>query len=166
MNDNSITLVPIIPPINEQFVGGDWFIAYSQLGAFAQQYFAFCKENYLDALGEELEYAFMGSLLYGKFGFNFSSSGYQGLLGYDYELIGEDQVALAFNKTGLGNGVWYYNNAGFQYLLNVFGLSSARVFTLTYDDLADPTYITLTENANPKNSITLFKEQIIYPFRY
>ncbi len=164
LNDNSITLIPIIPPINEQFVGGDWFIAYSQLGAFAQQYFAYCKKNYLDALGEELEYAFMGSLLYGKFGFNFSSSGYQGLLGYDYELIGEDQVALVFNFTGQGNGVWYYNNAGFQYLLNVFGLSSARVFTLTYDDLADPTYITLTENANPANSITLFKAQILYPF--
>lgn len=166
LNDNSITLVPIIPPINEQFVGGDWFIAYSQLGAYAQQYFAYCKKNYLDALGEELEYAFMGSLLYGKFGFNFSSSGFQGLLGYDYELIGEDQVALAFNYTGQGNGVWYHNNAGFHYLLNPFGYSSVRVFTITYDDLADPTYITLTENANPNNSITLFKEQIIYPFRY
>lgn len=162
--DASIVMVPIIPPINEQFVNGDWFVAYSQLGAFGQTYFAYCKKNYLDALGEELQYAFMGSMLYGSFGFNFSSSGYQGLLGYDYELIGENQIAMGFNFTGQGNGVWYYNNAGFHYLLNPFGYSSPRVFTLTYDDLANPTYITLTEDANPNNSITLFKAQIFYPF--
>lgn len=82
--DNNIKLVPVIPPLNEQFVSGDWFIAYSQLGKFAQVYFSYCKTNYLDPQGENLNYAFMGSALYGEFGFNFNSSGYAGLLGYDY----------------------------------------------------------------------------------
>lgn len=164
LSDNSITLVPIIPPINEQFVGGDWFIAYSKLGSFGKTYFNYVYNNFFKPAGEELEYAFMGSLLYGKYGFNFSSSGYKGCLTYDYELIGENKVALVFSFQGLGNGVWYYQNAFFQYLLNVFGLSSARTFTLTTDNLANPTYITLTEDANPNNSITLFKEQIIYPY--
>ena len=166
LKDASIVMVPIIPPINEQFVNGDWFVAYSQLGSYAKTYFNHVKKNFLDPMGEELEFAFMGSMLYGQFGFNFRSSGYPGLLGYDYELIGENQIAMGFNFTGQGNGVWYHNNAGFNYLLNPFGYSAARVFTLTCDDLANPTYITLTEDANPKNSITLFKEQIIYPFRY
>lgn len=164
-NDSSIKLVPVIPPINEQFVSGDWFIAYSQLGAFAQTYFSRCKENFYDALGEELIYAFMGSALYGNFGFNFNSSGYGGLLGYDYELIGEDKISLQFNMSGDGDGVWYHNNAGFHYLLQPFGYASARIFTLTTDNLISPSYITLTEDANPDNSITLSANQINYPFR-
>lgn len=165
LKDASIVMVPIIPPINEQFVNGDWFVAYSQLGSYAKTYFNHVKKNFLDPMGEELEFAFMGSMLYGQFGFNFRSSGYPGLLGYDYELIGENQIAMGFNFTGQGNGVWYHNNAGFNYLLNPFGYSAARVFTLTCDDLANPTYITLTEDANPANSITLFKAQIFYPFK-
>ncbi|MDE6173363.1 MAG: hypothetical protein K2G34_10035, partial [Bacteroides sp.] len=164
-NDGSIKLIPIIPPLNEQFVTGNWYIAYSQLGSFAQTYFAFCKRNYLDALGEELIWAYMGSALYGKFGFNFNSGGYGGLLGYDYELIGEDKVSLVFNLTGEGNGVWYHNNAGFHYLLNPFGYNAPRVFTLTTDNIVSPTYITLTEDDNPNNSMTLFASQINYLFR-
>ena len=163
--DNNIKLVPVIPPLNEQFVSGDWFIAYSQLGKFAQVYFSYCKTNYLDPQGENLNYAFMGSALYGEFGFNFNSSGYAGLLGYDYELIGEDKISLQFNFTGAGNGVWYHNNMGFHYLLNPFGYSSARIFTLTTDNPANPSYITLTEDANPDNSMTLFANQVNYPFR-
>ena len=164
LSDANITLIPVIPPLNEQLITGNWFIAYSELGKYAQTYFSFVNNNYLASMGETLEYAFMGSLLYGDYGFNFSSSGFQGLLGYDYELIGEDKIALVFNFTGLGNGVWYYNNAGFHYLLNPFGYSAARTFTLTADNPSSPTYITLTEDANPDNSITLFAEQIIYPF--
>lgn len=163
-NDGSIKLIPVIPPLNEQFVTGNWYIAYSQLGSFAQPYFAYCKQQ-LDGLGEELIWAFMGSALYGKFGFNFNSSGYGGLLGYDYELIGEDKVSLVFNFTGEGDGIWYYNNAEFYYMLNPFGYSAARIFTLETDNIVSPTYITLTEDANPNNSITLFASQINYPFR-
>lgn len=164
-DDENVKLVPVIPPLNEQFVTGDWFIAYSQLGAFAQKYFAYCKQNYLDTtIGEELVYAFMGSALYGSFGFNFNSSGYTGLLGYAYELIGENQITLQFNMSGEGDGVWYHNNAGFNYLLVPFGYSTPRTFTLTTDNTAAPSYITLTEEANPDNSITLFADQVNYPF--
>lgn len=164
-NDNNIKLIPVIPPLNEQFVSGDWFIAYSKLGTYAQTYFSYCKQNYIDAIGEEIVYAFMGSALYGKFGFNFNSSGYGGLLGYDYELIGEDKISLQFNMTGEGDGVWYHNNAGFHYLLNPFGYNSARIFTLTTDNLIKPSYIILTEDSNPNNSMTLSANQINYPFR-
>ena len=59
-NDNNIKLIPVIPPLNEQFVSGDWFIAYSKLGTYAQTYFSYCKQNYIDAIGEEIVYAFMG----------------------------------------------------------------------------------------------------------
>ena len=44
-----------------------------------------------------------------------------------------------------------------------FGYSSARLFTLTTDDIKNPSYITLTEDANPTNSMTLFAAQISFP---
>ena len=168
-NDGSIKLIPVIPPLNEQFVTGNWYIAYSQLGRFAQTYFAHCKQNFMDQEGEELIQAYMGSALYGSFGFNFishaSDGNYGGLLGYDYELIGEDKVSLVFNFTGEGNGVWYHNNMGFHFLLRPFGYDVTRIFTLTTDNPTSPTYITLTEDDNPNNSMTLFASQINYPFR-
>ncbi len=164
-SNNSIKLLPVIPPINEQFVNGNWFIAYSKLGAFAQPYYSYCKTNFIDKEGEEIIYAFMGSALYGAFGFNFNSSGYAGLLGFEYKLIGEDKISLKFNLTAQGNGAYYYNNVGFQYLLHPFGASAARIFTITTDKLVTPTYVTLTEDANPVNSITLFAQQINYPYR-
>jgi hypothetical protein len=162
--NSNIRLVPVIPPLNEQFVAGDWYIKYSTLGTFAQLYFNYCKQNYLDKLGETLNYAYIGSSLDGAFGFNFNSSGYTGLLGLNYTFIGEDKISLVFSMSGQGNGVWYHNNAGFNYLLNPFGYSSARIFTLTTDNITNPTYITLTEDANANNAITLYKTPIYYPF--
>ena len=148
-----ITMIKIIPPINEQFVSGDWYITYDGLGSFGKPYFNIVMQS-LAAGGEELIWAFMGSSLYGSYGFNFNSSGYGGVLNYDYELIGEDKIAMVFNFTGAGNGVWYHNNMNFHYALNVFGYNAARTFTITTDNISAPTYITLTEDANPANTIT------------
>ncbi len=162
-NDGSFVLQLTIPPLNEQFVAGDWYIAYSQLGALGQAYFDVVKQGE-DAIGEVLQVAFIGSEYYGSFGFNFISSGYQGLLGIDYELIDEDKVTLVFNFSGEGDGVWYHNNANFAYALFPFGYRTARTFTLTTDDVKSPSYITLTEDGNPDNVITLSASQIVYPF--
>lgn len=159
-----VTMVKIPPTVNELFVEGDWFIAYSQLGEFAKPYFDKVKEME-DALGEVLQYAFMGTMLSkaGTFGFNFISSGYGGVLHFNYQLIGDDQITLQFAMTGEDNGVWYHNE-GMANALMPFGYSSARLFTLTTDDIKKPSYIILTEDANPANKIKLFSAQISNPF--
>lgn len=159
-----VTMVKILPTVNELFVEGDWFIAYSQLGEFAQSSFDKVKEME-DGLEEVLQYAFMGSMLSdsGTFGFNFISSGYGGVLHFNYQLIGDDQIALQFAMTGEGNGVWYHN-AGMWNALVPFGYNGARLFTLSTDNIKNPSYITLTEDANPTNSMKLFAAQIAFPF--
>ena len=53
------TMLKIVPPINEQFVAGDWFIKFSTLGNFGQTYFNHVKTNFLDPMGEQLQYAFV-----------------------------------------------------------------------------------------------------------
>lgn len=160
---SGVTMVKILPTVNELFVEGDWFIAYSRLGSFAKPYFDMVKDME-DDLGEVLQYAFMGSMLSesGTFGFNFISSGYGGVLYFNYQLIGDNQIALQFAMDGEGNGVWYHNEGMYNALIP-FGYNSPRLFTLTTDDIKNPTYITLTEDANPANSMTLFAAQISLP---
>jgi hypothetical protein len=162
--DGKVVIRQIIPPLNEMFLLGNRFIKYSTLGAYAKPYYDQVKST-LAAMGEELEYAFIGTMLYpGNFGFQFVSSGYGGSLNFAYALQGEDIITLQFAMAGAGNGVWYHNNANFAYALFPFGYSSARTFKLEADDNKAPTQITMTEIANPKNQITLFAAQIKYPF--
>lgn len=162
--DGKIVISQVFPPLNQLFVLGNWFIKYSTLGAYAKPYFDVVKQAET-AIGEELQIAFIGSMLYpGHFGFQFISSGYGGSLDFAYELDGEDTITLQFAMDGAGDGVWYHNNANFSYALVPFGYSSPRTFTLTADDNKNPTQITLTEVNNPTNTITLFAEEIAYPF--
>lgn len=71
---------------------------------------------------------------------------------------------MQFSMSGGGDGVWYHNNANFHYFLNIFGYNSARVFTITADDVKSPSYLILTEDANPNNTIKLIPTQTLYPF--
>lgn len=165
--DGKIVINQIIPPLNQLFVLSDWYITYSNLGPFGQLYFDQVK-NGLAAIGEELLLAYMGSSMYGTWGFNFYSTtgaaNYKGGLFYQYALIGEDKIMMQFAMSGAGDGVWYHNNANFHYGLNVFGYSSARTFTVSADDKKAPSYILLTEDANPNNTIKLIPTQTLYPF--
>lgn len=160
-----VTMAKIPPAINEVFVEGDWFIAYSKLGVFAKSYFDKVKEKE-DELGEVLQYAFMGTMFSetGQFGFNFISSGYRGILYFNYRLVGDNQIALQFAMDGDNNGIWYHNSGGMAYALMPFGYSAECLFTLTTDDAKNPSYITLTEDANPLNVMTLSVAQISLPF--
>ena len=163
--DGKVVIFQVIPPLNQQLVTGNWFIKYSTLGPEGQFYFDYLKQG-VDSIGEELQYAFLGSMLYpGNFGFQFVSSGYGGSLNFNYALEGEDVITLQFAMDGAGNGVWYHNNAGFHYALRPFGYDKARTFKLTADDIKSPTQITMAEvNNEANNTITLFAAQIANPF--
>ena len=163
--DGKIVISQIIPPLNQLFVLGDWFIKYSELGPEGKFYFDYLKQG-VTQINEELQYAFIGSMLYpGNFGFQFISSGYGGSLNFAYELQGEDIITLQFAMAGAGNGVWYHNNAGFHYALRPFGYDKARTFKLTADDKKAPTWIKMAEVGNEaNNTMTLFAEEVAYPF--
>ena len=148
----ALEVVKIVPPLNEQLVNGQWFIKFSDMGPFGQTYFNHVYNNTpYSVMGETLIWAYLGD----NFCFSFNSSGYGGTLGFNYTYIGDNQISMKFNMTGTGDGVWYHNNASFHFLLNVFGYSSERTFTLETDNINMPTWIKLTEDANPDNWIKL-----------
>ena len=165
--DGKIVIRQIIPPLNELFILGDWYITFSNVGTFGKPYFNVAK-NALAGIGEQLLLAYFSNKLYGTWGFNFytttGAANYKGGLYMAYELIGEDKIAMQFAMAGGGDGVWYHNNANFHYILNVFGYSAPRTFTITADDPKSPSYLLLTEDANPNNTIKLIPTQTLYPF--
>ena len=165
LNDQSILFNPVVLPLSQQFLTGEWYIAYSKLGTFAQGYWNTVKKA-LDGIGEELYYAYLADE--GGFGFHFGSTDgkslYGGSLFFNTNVISNDEVALQFAMSGAGDGVWYHNNASFAYALFPFGYSSPRTFKLTTDNIAEPSIIVLTEEGNPSNVITLSAEEINWPF--
>ena len=158
--DKSIKLVPVTPTITEQFVGNYWFIAYSKLGAFGQQYWSVVKSN-ADALGETFIYGIFGT--YGNegtegthFGLTFDSGNYWGTFGFKYTIVSADEIKMEYAGTNYGNAAWYAANANYNYCLPPFGYANAaRTFKLTTDNLKAPTYVKLTDESDPTNVIVL-----------
>ena len=168
INGVAAKLKVVIPPINQQFLSGKWYFAYSGLGALTKAYWDYTKANGLDAIEEELYYAYLGTYTNGQYGFCFGSAAgssvYTGLLVYQAALIGENQVKLTFASSGAGDGVWYYSNAAFSYLINPVGTSTGKTFTLTTDDIKNPSWIKLTDNSNANNSMVLYNSPVYWPY--
>lgn len=166
--NTTVMFVPVIPPLNEQFLQGIWYIAYSNLGTYGQSAFNQVRAG-LEGIGEELYYANLGDEE-GTFGLNFASydgsSLYGGSLFFDTSIPEgtTDEVTLQFARKGAGDGVWYHNNAGFNYALLPFGYSSAKTFKLETDNEANPSYIILIDKSQPTNVIKLTASEVLWPF--
>ena len=152
--DGKIVIYTVFPPINQQFVGGNWIINVDGCSAWAQTYFN-AGFDAVTAKGYPFQLAFMGDAYYGTYGLNVNFGGYGGVLNFDYELSGEDQITMVFNFTGGGNGVTFHN-WGLHYALNPLGYSAPKSFTITADNPKTPTEIILTENGNPNNVIAFY----------
>ena len=162
-----VKLIPIIPPLNEQLVSADWYFSFSGLGSFGKTYWNHANVNGIKPIGEELYYAYMGTDK-GGYGFQFASlagsSLYGGALFFNFKLIGDDKIEYNFALSGAGDGVWYYNNALYNYMLQVLSGANPKTFTLTTDDTKNPTWIKLADDADPNNTIILKSTSVIFPF--
>ena len=156
----NITMKREIPPINQTFITGNWFMTYESMGSFAQAAYARLQPA-LAANGIQWGYIFLGDMLLDEFGFNIVDNTTSAtVFPYDYQLVGEDQVILYWNGMGAGNATLYYSQLGISPVLDVFGNYAPRTFTITTDDPEAPTYVTLTDNSEPSNVITMYAAQV------
>jgi len=175
-SDNSVILTAIVPPINEQFVNTIWFPSFSTLGAFGQTYWSYMNENVMPIVNGvyagTLDYFYFG-YEDGDFGAIYRIIGYWGVNGFDYELIGEDEIALTYNAaknasngaTFIGSG--FLNMAG--YLVAPFGCTYdgqplTRTFKITTDNIKKPSWVLLTDKNNPDNTIYMTAAEVYRPF--
>jgi hypothetical protein len=151
-------LTAIIPSLSQQLISGNWYFAYSALGSFAQPYWDQGKVG-IDREGEVLQNAYLG-IRSGKYGFHFQSNGYAGGLYFDYDVKDNNKVQLTYKNDGDGNGLWYFNNAYFNYMIYPI----RGTFTLSTDHKGSPSWMLLTDDNRPNNSIKLYPTQVSIPF--
>ncbi|MDO5664739.1 MAG: DUF4302 domain-containing protein [Bacteroidia bacterium] len=161
--DGKIKLTFIYPPLNEQLSKGNWYFAYSGLGEVAKKAWDEVRKN-PTAAEEILELAMLGKDGEGKYGFAFNSGGYSGTLYYKFTLKDSNKITYEFLKSGSGNGVWYFNNAGFGNYLQPIAFSAPKTFTLTADNVKTPKWIKLTDDADSNNTFVLYRSEVKDPY--
>lgn len=159
--DGNAKLNGLLSPINEVLISGDWYFAYSKLGAYGQQCWDLVKQG---IAGENETLYFVNlhagtQLIFGSLPIG-GDSYYKGILGYDYELIGDNEIQFEFNGSADDNGGFYFTNIpGFKYILYPL----IGTFELKANDPKNPTLITLQDKEEPTNTIVLSKTAIYYP---
>lgn len=164
-SDNSnVSIAVIYPTLAEIMSESYWGVAYSGLGATGKQYWDVLPQIQA-MLGETLQYVLFGTYD-GTFGVTFVSSGYLGSLIYAYQLVSDDEIAILYQRGNPNdNGAWYVNNAYYDtYLAGPFGLAKeVHVYKLTADDTLNPSWILMTDEEDPDNTILLEGRLIPYP---
>ncbi len=169
--DNAdVKLVPVIPPLTEVFVNGDWFFKFSGLGSLGKLYWNDVKVNGLDPIGQELYYGFMGTDGGGidDYAFHFYTSQNSipikyGLYTFDYVIMGDNQIGFTFTGSTNADGLWYFNNARFGNLL--YPLRIAESFTLSTDNNVNPSWIKFIDDEDPDNTIILYPTPVEFPYK-
>lgn len=168
VNNSSIVLTPVIPPLSEQIVGQAWYFGGENISAAAYPYFNKAVEGSASE-GEEIAVMFIGPAseitmfqsrdYSSQFALTFISNGYAGALNFNVTAVDENTVTLTFAGTAQGDGVYYYN-IGYNYVVSILG----GTYKLTTDNIKAPTWIRMEKTDNPDIYWTLTADYILYPF--
>lgn len=159
-DDNKGQLTGIILPLNQLLLSGSWYLTYSKLGTYGQQ----CWDVVKAALLTKKEKLYFVTLTDGYFTFaSILIDGIipiRGIINLTNETEGDNKISLYFN--GKANTIGYY------YLTQVEGFDSilrplTGKFTLTADNAKKPSWIKLSNENNPENTITLSRSEVYYP---
>lgn len=164
MDNSNVSLGIIYPTLAELVSENWWSVTYSGLGATGKQYWDILGQVQ-DLLGETLYYAIFGTFD-GNFGITFNSGGYWGSLLYVYQTVSDDEIAILYQGgNSSDNGAWYVQNAYYgTYMAGPFGRANeVHVYKLTADDPFNPSWILMTDEEDPDNTITLYSGAISYP---
>ena len=169
--DNSIALVAIPQPLTEFLTTHNWFFKASAMSENALKLFNKAKEGSAE-IGEEVKYMIIGPndvLGYsGAFGFSFmsgdSKGNYGGSLVLDADILTDDILTLYFTGKVEGDGGWYFSNAKYNYVISALTGAKGFSYTLTADNLKNPTWIKMQQIDDPEMYFTVYKEEIASPF--
>jgi hypothetical protein len=165
--DNSIALVAIPQPLTEFLTTHNWFFKASAMSEKALKLFNYAKEGSAGE-GEEIRYMILGPndiLDYsGAFGFSFISGNFRGSLVLDADILTDDILTLYYTGKVEGDGGWYFSNANYNYVISALTGAKGFSYTLTADNLKNPTWIKMQQIDDPEMYFTVYKEEIASPF--
>lgn len=166
----NVKMYGVIPPLTTQLANGNWFFSPKTMGDYSKAYWNACNEmSQSEAVGESMTYCYLGtsslSSSKGRYGIVFvSANTYGGCLFYDLTPVDDSHVTITFLLQGDSNGIWYYSNAGYNYIVTALGGSKGKTYSIEADDMKSPTQLKLTDESNPDNYYILTKKVIYNPF--
>lgn len=169
--NSKIKLVTYIPTLFEAFSDFAWYVDYFTLGPVAQPGWDYMRDK-LATSGpnkkrERLYWAYFGKDGT-KVGFFMNAGGNSIFYGIKFTEKGEnhDRVEMRENSTASTKvGKTYYSNFGLKQALNPFtNVARGRTFQLETDNVRRPSYMILTEIANPENVIKLWADPVYYVY--
>lgn len=169
-NSDNVKMYGVIPSLTTQLTSGNWYFSPKSMGSYSLTYWNKCNEkSQSESVGESMSYCYLGtatsSASKGKYGLVFVSAyTYAGCLYYDATPVDDNHITLKFLLKGDSNGVWYYNNAGYNYIVTALGSSKGRTYSIEADNLKSPTQLKLVDESNPDNYYILTKKVIYDPF--
>lgn len=181
-NGNGVTLTKIARPLVDQLIDGTWQVNYSNMSDLGKEYWdaTYARETNRGFRGRYLYFGtYSFSSTYGtNFGLHVASrrssngSTYWGTIGLTATKVADDEITLSYNSDGnVLNGNYFYSTLRYYYLVYVFaGMPGnepeSRTFKLTTDNIYNPSYITLTDENDPSNVITVDQNYNSSPYTH
>lgn len=170
VDNPDVYLTPYVAPLNEQLATGDWFISYNNVSAAVKSSFDKAYNGALEGEGERVVYLALcnGSHMISSYSdiwglFFYMDAGYKGQYEMTATFVGEDKIKLEWSGAGQGDYSYYRSYCNYDYFLNVFGNSGKpKTFTITTDNVKHPSYLTLTDDANPDIEITVVPDMVSF----
>ena len=157
--DGKVVISLVFPPLNEVLVGNAWFINADMMTGAIKTAFANAEASISANYGMAVQYIILGPYLYGTYGLEQIIGGYGGSLGLTYELTGEDKIKFKYNSaTNQVNGSTFYSG-GLRLVINQL---VKNTFTVTTDNVRNPSYLLLTDDTNADNTLTLLPPEVPY----
>lgn len=151
-----------IYPLNYQLAHGDWYFAMSGLGdPQAVLRWNIIKTKIMPALNVPLDFVSFTPYDDTTTAFYWSCGGTDGFLLFNNTTNGLDEITFDFASRGNSFGIELWNNYSWSHMVYPF---NGVTFKLTADNEENPTVITMTDVADPVNTIVLYKEEVSDPF--
>lgn len=180
-SDNSVNLTKYAPPLVDQLIDGTWAINYSDMGELGQSLWdqTYTRET---SRGFRCRYAYFGTYtISSSYGANFgihigsrqgTGTTYWGTIGLTATKLADDEITLSYNSEGnIVNGTYFYSTLRYYYLVSAFAGRpghdpESRTFKITTDNPYNASYLTLTDENDPTNIITLTYNYYQWPYSH
>lgn len=175
VSNGDVVLEKYAPPIVDQLINGVWQVSYSNFGSYGQPYWNYV--NRQTASSFPLRALYLGTYTWTNswptaFGLHLRLGNYYGAIAIKAEKKADDEVTFSYDETEIdnGNGGYFYANLLYYYvcypLIGLDGDEDApsRTFKVTTDNIYNPSYITLTDESEPTNVITVDQNYNSDPF--
>ena len=160
-DDDYVSINMKYTPISEQITEYEWYISKNGLSSPVASIFSQVETN-LSKNGDAIEYLAFGTAMNKAkaFGLQFKCKKGSGTFTMNASPKDDNNIGLKYSMKGEGDQTKYLANM--RPVIDCFGLSKEKTFSIETDNFKAPTMIKLTDTSDPTITITLVTEKTAY----